>query len=133
MGENMLPNASIRIRTPDGTMNVFIIENKDGTVNSFQIAIGKAGLPLGAWAQATAALMTLCIQRGASVDELMFTLSNISSDRTARTLESNCRSGPEGIWMALARYKKQADVILIEEEPHFRGASVGPSARVRSR
>lgn len=129
------PSVTIRIRTPDGTLFA-IINERDNKPESFMLKIGKAGLAVGAWANALGAVMTLAIEKGATLDELINTLANITSDRSARTIESNCRSGPEGVWMALVRYRKVDDLILTEEDESFkgtRGASVAPWARVRNR
>lgn len=128
-------NITIRIRTPDGTLFVMVNE-KDGKPESIFLQIGKAGAAVGAWANALAGILTLAIEKGATLDELINTLANITSDRSARTIESNCRSGPEGVWMGLVRYRKIDDLIMIEEDEHYkgtRGASVAPWARVRNR
>ncbi len=133
MNPSFNPSESIRIRTPDGMLYAIIVENQDGTINHVQLSIGKAGSALSAWVHATAALITLAIQKGATVEELMNTLSNITSDRAPRTIESTCRSGPEGVWMALVKYQRNTEILMMEDEPTLRGASVGPGARIRNR
>src|SRR5881628_1596462 len=103
---SILPSESFRIRTPSGSLTVFVIENEDKTINSFQFFIGKAGNELSAWSSALAAIMNLAIKNGITLEQLIDELSGITSDREARALGSSCRSGPEGVWMALIRYKR---------------------------
>lgn len=135
MLNNHQPNVTIRIRTPDGTLFVWVNE-KDNKIESVKLQIGKAGAAVAAWADAMAAMINLALSHGTTLDELIETLSNITSDRSARTIESNCRSGPEGVWMALIRYRKRDDLILYEDEEAIhgtRGASVAPWAKIRRR
>lgn len=133
----MLENEVIRVRTPDGTLFAIVIENADGTINSFQFTIGKAGNAVTAWATALAGIMTLAVKNGVTLEQLMSELSGITSEREARSVGSTCRSGPEGVWMALVRYKrsrfaKVAEAIGIEDR-NYRGASVAPWAKHRDR
>lgn len=139
MQVTMLDNEVIRVRTPDGTLFAIVVENADGSLNSVQFTIGKAGASVAAWANALAEVMTLSIQKGASLEELITVLSGITSQREARSLGSTCRSGPEGVWQALVRYKHSKFAVLSkvlgmhEEKDNSRGASVAPWARTRVR
>lgn len=132
-----LENEVIKIRTPDGTLFAIVIENKDGSINSFQFTIGKAGSAVTAWATALAGIMTLAIKNGVTLEQLMSELSGITSEREARTLGSICRSGPEGVFMALMRYKRSRFEKVAESlgmvDKDNRGASVAPWARQRDR
>lgn len=132
----ILQNEVIRVRTPNGTLFAIIVENEDKSIHSFQFTIGKAGTDVTAWACAMAEMMTLCIKKGATLEELIETLSNITSSREARSIDSNCRSGPEGLWMALVRYKRSKFEELnklLGVDKHSRGASVAPWANTRER
>lgn len=134
---NVLASESFRVTTPNGTLFAFIAEKPDGTVDSFQFILGKAGADTAAWASAVAGLMTLLIAKGATIEELIDTLGGITSGRESRTLQSCCRSGPEGIWMALMRYKRSKFELLSEKlglnEQTHKGPSVAPWAKIRSR
>lgn len=131
----MLPSEAFRIRTPNGTLFAFVIENHDGTINSFQLTIGKAGNDVAVWANAVAELMNLVIAKGGTLEELLAALSGITSPREARSLGSTCRSGPEGVWMALVRYKRskfeELSKTLGVENDNYRGATVAAWARTR--
>lgn len=95
-----------RVSTPDGTMFVIVAENNDGEPNHVTINIGKAGHALAAWAFALSAVITLGLQNGIKLEAFLTILSSITSDGNARALGSKCRSGPEGVWMALMMYRK---------------------------
>jgi hypothetical protein len=120
----------IRAKTPDGTLYLLVLE-KDKKVEGFKISIGKAGAPVAAWASALAEVMTLALQKGATIEDLMATLSGITSDRVARSATSTCRSGPEGVWQALIKYRQRPAVDHNAAEHATRGASVAPWARQR--
>jgi hypothetical protein len=121
----------IRAKTPDGTLYLLVMENKDKSIAGFKISIGKAGAPVAAWASALAEIMTLAIQKGATVEDLLTTLSGITSDRVARAATSVCRSGPEGVWQALIKYRQRPVVDHDAAEQATRGASVAPWAKQR--
>lgn len=133
---NMLPSEVIRVRTPQGTLFAIVVENHDGTINNFQLTIGKAGNDVAVWANAVAGLMNLVIQKGGTLEDLLTTLSGITSSRVARSIGSTCRSGPEGVWMALLRYKRgkfeQLSHNLGVEEDNYRGPTVAAWARTRN-
>lgn len=133
----VLQNEVIRVRTPDGTLFAIVVENDDGSINSFQFTVGKSGTAVTAWANALASIMTLAIKKGATLEELMSELSGITSDRSARTVESTCRSGPEGVWMALVRYKRSKFSKIAEmlgtDDRNYNGPSVAPWAKQRDR
>ena len=121
----------IRAKTPDGTLYLMVMQNKDKSIAGFNIAIGKAGAPLAAWTFAVTALMNLAVQKGATIEDLLETLSNITSDRVARSATSVCRSGPEGVWQALVKYRQRPSVDHESAQQVTRGASVAPWARQR--
>lgn len=133
MSTQVWKSEMVRARTPDGTLYLTIMKNEDDSIAGFQINIGKAGTPLTAWAMALAEIMTLAVNRGATLEDLLVSLSSITSDGKARTMDTTARSGPEGVWQALLRYRqgwpeeREADRRLIEKGS--RGASVAPWAR----
>ncbi len=125
-----------RVRTPNGTMYGFIRENPDGTINGFEFIIGKAGNDISPWAQVVGELATLAINNGTTLEQLINMFSGLTSGREARTMNSVCRSGPEGIWMILMRYKHSKfkalqEALGVGHDDDHKGPSVAPWAKVR--
>lgn len=99
---------SIRIKTPDGTLFVHIAEDERGQLKQIMLNLGKAGTAASAWAHALASALTLLIEQGAKLEDLLTLLSSITSGSTSRLgIGGNCTSGPEGVWMALMYYRKE--------------------------
>ena len=97
---------SIRVPTPDGTAFVHIIEYAMGKPAHVIVNIGKAGVSVAAWAEAVARLCTMLLERGVSLNELIDELSAITSERVKIMADnSKIRSGPEGIAVALIKYR----------------------------
>lgn len=104
----------MKVNTPDGTMFVNVMENEKGEPFQVIITIAKNGSSVAAWAQALSAMISTGLQAGVKLETYLTELSSITSDKTARTLTSRCSSGPEGVWMALVRYKKEKFRMLEE-------------------
>lgn len=97
---------SYRVNTPDGTMNVFILEDSNDQPFEVQPFIGKAGSSLAAWAAACCGMVSLALRRKVPLQDIIDELADITSDGTARIGASTiCRSGPEGIYSALIQYR----------------------------
>lgn len=130
-----------RVRTPDGTLYATITEDADGNPFMVQFNIGKAGSQVVAWSQALAVTITMGLQNGIPLHKFIEELSGITSDRQARILGNTCRSGPEGVYMALLYYTKQRfnelqeqlgiDQLDEDEEEDDGRASVSNRARLR--
>ena len=136
--ENTYNSEVIRVRTPNGTLFAFFLENADGTLNSIQLTIGKAGNDISPWAMAVAELMTKLIQTGSTLEDLIVLMSGLTSGREARAIGSTCRSGPEGVWQALMRYKRGKfeelnEKLGITDNDDYKGPSVAAWARTRER
>lgn len=97
----------MKVHTPDGTMFVNVLDDENGQPIQVIINIGKAGSAIAAWAHALSAMITVGLRAGVKLEVYLTELSSITSDKTARTLTSKCSSGPEGVWMALVRYRKE--------------------------
>lgn len=101
-----LPSYTVRIRTPDGVLFATIAE-RDSVPVRVDVTIGKAGSGLGAWCAALSALATrILITSDQGIYAVIEELSQISSDR----IEMNdggvvCRSGPQGVALALQKYR----------------------------
>lgn len=100
---------TVRVRTPDGTMFVIILEDKAGKPIGININIGKAGSPLVAWAQATAVLITRLLESGIGVNDIISELSELRAERApvlSGAGQVPIRSGPDGLCFALMEYRK---------------------------
>lgn len=107
MATNLYKSYNMKVRTPDGTMFVNILEDVNNQPFQVIINIGKAGSQVAAWAQGLAACISAGLQNGVKIETFLTELSSITSDKEARTVNSNCRSGPEGVWKALVRYRNE--------------------------
>lgn len=98
---------TIQVPTPDGAMFVTIMEDVTSKPVGIQIHIGKAGGALAAWASALSRIMSLALDNGATINDLITELSSHTSDRRRETSKGeSVRSGIEGIWTALMQYKR---------------------------
>lgn len=102
---------NIRVKTPDGTMFVTVVEKlneKIPTPIQVLIHIGKAGTGIAAWGSITESLVTLLFQKGVTIEEIMSMLSlNTSQNIAFQKVGVNIRSGPEGLVYALMRYQQE--------------------------
>lgn len=97
---------SVRVPTPDGTAFVNIIEDENGKPMHIIVNIGKAGVSVAAWAEATSRLLTMLLERGVTLNELIDELSSITSEKVKIMSDnSKIRSGPEGIAVAFIKYR----------------------------
>lgn len=95
-----------QIHTPDGLMFVNLMEDNNGKLCAIDIKIGKAGTSLRAWAHCFGRLITMSLEHGASINEIVEELSSQTSDRQQTyTNGIRVRSGPEGVYNALMMYK----------------------------
>lgn len=99
---------TIRVKTPDGTLFVHVAEDDKGRLKQIMLNLGKAGTAASAWANALASALTLLIEQGSQLEDLLSLLSSITSGSSARMgIGGKCTSGPEGIWMALMHYRRE--------------------------
>ncbi len=103
MAPDLLPNVTIRVRTPDGTMFVSVSEHNDEP-SHLLIHIGKSGHSLQAWADALARIVSLALRHGVRVQQIITEVSNITTDRRAFSNGISVHSGPEGVAHGLMQY-----------------------------
>ena len=97
---------NIRTNVPEGTMYVTIVEDEDHRAGQIFISIGKAGAQVSAWADALGRLLTLLLESGVGINVLIEELSSLTSDKVAMNSNGEeTHSGPEGVAMALIKYK----------------------------
>lgn len=95
-----LPSYTIRQDSPDGRLFVHVVE-KDGRPVEVRINIGKAGTNMAAWADAIGRLITRLLPV-IGIHGVIEELSGITSQGIRLLEQGNvCRSGPEGIAIAL--------------------------------
>ena len=97
---------SIKVRSPSGNITVVLNEDK-GKLVFVQIYVGKTGSILYAWTNAVSELITTLIQNAVSLDTIMSSLANITSDRLVKKGQVPIRSDVDAIVYALGLYKKQ--------------------------
>jgi len=100
---DILPNVTIRVRTPDGTMFVSVSEH-NGDPTQLLIHIGKSGHSLQAWADALARVVSLALRNGVKIQAIIAEISQITTDRRAFSNGISIYSGPDGVTHGLLQY-----------------------------
>lgn len=107
VSESKFDSVTIQVPSPDGTMFVTISEDTTGKPIAVFIHIGKAGAPIAAWSNALARMISVSLDHGAKLDDIMTELSGQTSDRLRITSQGeSVRSGVEAVWVALMKYKR---------------------------
>lgn len=121
---------TFRVRTPDGTMFVIVMDDVNGKPVGIHINIGKAGLPLSAWANATAALITRMLEGGIGINDIIQELSEQTADKTVYSGDGlvPIRSGPDGLCFALMQYRKSKykELVGTLEGENYRAPTLSP-------
>lgn len=110
----------IKVPSPVGTIFVSCIEDKTKELARVHIFVGKTGAELAAWADSMGRLITLSLEHGADIPEIVEELSGTTSDRVAWLADKvPVRSGPEAIAVALLRYQQAiaADIMKVNKGP----------------
>lgn len=128
--QDKFASVTFQIPTPDGNMFVTITEDDDGKPNAVWIHIGKSGSAVGAWSNTLARTMTLALDHGATINDLLVELSSQTTDKFRITPEGEAvRSGIEGVWVALMKYKRdkfeQVSKTLGDIDERGRGPRLG--------
>lgn len=97
--------AVVRVPTPDGTLFLIVDEDASGRPCMIRFEIGKVGSALRAWTEAVGRLITLSLSKGATLEDVITEVSNITSDRIAYAGRVPIRSGPDGLAYGLVKYK----------------------------
>jgi|SRR5882724_2881223 len=101
----LAPTISVRVKTPDGTLFVHVLEDERKLPEEILLNIGKSGFSLQAWANALARVASLALRRGVSLREIAHEVSGITTDRSVRAQNGvTIRSGPEGLAHGLLQY-----------------------------
>lgn len=134
--KSIFKSVNYRVVTPTGQMFVNILEDDNDKICGLEITIGKAGSDLKAWTHSFARLLTLSLDMGATLEQLIAELSSQTSDKS-RTTDGGVkiRSGVEGVYRALMLYRNDKHVEL-RKEMKLDGEDYGEKnrrTRVRSR
>lgn len=97
---------TVQVDTPEGRMFVLVIEDDKGVPIAIDVKVGKAGAHLQAWAIMAARLMTLCLDKGGSLEDVLQEVSGQRAQGGRMNGQTEITSGPEGIAWALMQYKR---------------------------
>lgn len=105
--QTVFNNLTFQVHSPDGLMFVSIMEDTEGKPCAIEIKVGKAGAPLRAWCHCLGRMVTMAFEKGATLSEIIEELSLQTSDGIRITSNGmKCRSGPEGVYIALMEYRR---------------------------
>jgi hypothetical protein len=99
--------STYQIHSPDGLMFVIVMEDENGNLCGLEVKVGKAGGALRAWAHCFGRLLTMCVEKGWTLEEIIEELSSQTSDSLRTSVTGVvCRSGPEAVYLALLDYRR---------------------------
>lgn len=100
-------NVTIAVQTPAASLFIEITEDDYGKPIKILINAGKCGSEMAAQASAMSALATLILEKEDGFNELLTHLSGITSSNTLTDRNGlKVRSVPEGLYLALVKYKQ---------------------------
>lgn len=103
--EGIYTNYTFNLPTPDGSANIFISENEDGSIYRVDMSIGKTGASVAAWCNALSRMVTFALSGGISIHKVVDELKDMATDRVMFVDGIFIRSGPEALAIALDRYR----------------------------
>jgi hypothetical protein len=113
MAQSIFESVTYQVDTPEGVMFVTIIEGNSGKPLAIDIHVGKSGSTLRAWSQSFARMLTLALDNGATLNDLISELSLQRSDKSRTSSDGiEITSGPEGVCSAMMKYR--ADKFNVE-------------------
>ena len=99
-------NVTERVQTPDGTLFVIIIEDDEHKPIMIQISGAKTGTQVAAWCDALVRVCNIALSQGVDFMKFVEEFSNITTSKAIRLVTGvTARSGPEGVAIALMRYR----------------------------
>lgn len=118
-------NSTILVRTPIGNITVIIVEDHGKPVHLF-IHGGKNGTELSAYCDSIARLGSELLHYENGLDKIMEHLSSISTGASIKDYVTGveCRSGAEGIYIALSKYKTDKYQQMMEVFGDYRPAKI---------
>ena len=107
----MLRGVTRKIASPLGDMYVTINEDEEGRAFEVCVALGKAGGPAMADAEAIGRLISLALRSGISMRAVHKQLRGISSDRAVGFGTNKVLSSPDAIAQVVERYLEEKEGI----------------------
>ncbi|MEE9207866.1 MAG: response regulator SirA, partial [Gemmatimonadota bacterium] len=124
-----------KIETPLGVMYVTINEDEQGRPFEVFVALGKAGGPAMADAEAIGRLISLSLRSGIPLRSVHKQLRGISSDRAVGFGDKKVLSSPDAVAQVLEQYLKEKEGIQqslpIREVGHAKATNGGSQAASR--
>ena len=120
-GELVCKATVVKIRTPDG--KAFLIIDEDPETSNpirFDLQLGKSGTSLRSWSYAMGRMLTLSVKNGATIEDVITELSNVTTDKYS----GGVRSGIDGLVKGLMRYQSDKFINLtsyLDNVPSFGG------------
>lgn len=107
---------TIRVKTPDGTMYVHILENEKELPVKIMVSAGKCGTSFSVWADATCHMISELLTREdkygdrMSLAAIISMLSEFHTDKSIRDHGIQIRSGVHGLKVALLTYMNDKSI-----------------------
>jgi len=111
----------VKLTTPEG--KAFLIIDEDPVSSNptrFDLQLGKSGTALRSWSYAMGRMLTLSVKNGATIEDVITELSNVTTDKYS----GGVRSGIDGLVKGLMRYQSDRFVSLtnyLDDVPSFGG------------
>lgn len=119
----LYPNVTIAIQTPASSLFIEITEDDFGKPVRIYINAGKSGSEMAAQASAMSQMATLILEKENGFNELVEHLSGITSSSIRVDKDGiQVRSVPEGLYLALMKYKqlKYTELTSYIGEPDYK-------------
>lgn len=123
MEGKLYPNVTIAVPTPASSLFIEITEDEFGKPIRIYINAGKSGSEMSAQASAMSEMATLVLEKDNGFNELIEHLSGITSSNIRIDKDGiKVRSVPEGLYLALMKYKqlKYTELINYIGEPDYK-------------
>lgn len=96
---------TFRIKSPQGSVYVQIIEREHGKIEKIIVTVGKAGSVINALCGGVAELVTHMIHSGISITDIIITLSGITADKLSITDGMEVHTPVDAVVIALMQYR----------------------------
>jgi hypothetical protein len=111
-------SVTYKVNSPAAPLYIHILEDELGNPKMIQINAGKCGSEVSACCNALSLLASRLLELHNGFDMLLEDFSSITTDKLVRNSGGLvCRSIPEGIFVALMRYRNEKNLMLIREFP----------------
>lgn len=108
--ETQFKSLTIEVKTPEGSLFVSFVEDDNGKPIMIDVKLGKAGAAIQAWAMCLTRVMTLALDKGATIEDILEETSGQRADGGRPNGHKGSvviTSGPEAIAWAIMEYKRE--------------------------